>query len=172
MADAALVAGLQAEAAVMLSTLESVHCLCGSMEVADVSTLSDVVLENKERLQTAEENTTDRDLVDEAVSIQRYLVDLCTKLEVADVSTLSDVVLENKEQLRNAEKELQKLQVPLSSPVPPLSSSFLFSFLHPFLPFRPVLMSLLLSFLPSSLFRPRFSKSPATSFNSKMDQKW
>jgi hypothetical protein len=50
--------------------------------------------------------------------------------------------------------------------------SFLFSFLHPFLPFRPVLMSLLLSFLPSSLFRPRFSKSPATSFNSKMDQKW
>ena len=64
------------------------------------------------------------------------------------------------------------LQVPLSSPVPPLSSSFLFSFLHPFLPFRPVIMSLLLSFLPSSLFRPRFSKSPATSFNSKMDQKW
>jgi hypothetical protein len=52
------------------------------MEVADVSTLSDVVLENKERLQTAEENTTDRDLVDEAVSIQRHLVDLCTKLEV------------------------------------------------------------------------------------------
>ena len=110
MADAALVAGLQAEAAVMLSTLESVHCLCGSMEVADVSTLSDVVLENKERLQTAEVHTTDRDLVDEAVSIQRHLVDLCTKLEVADVSTLSDVVLENKERLQNAEEELQKLQ--------------------------------------------------------------
>ena len=110
MADAALVADLQAEASVMLSTLVEVHCLCARMEVADVSTLSDVVLENKERPQTAEENTTDRDLVDEAVSIQRHLVDLCTKLEVADVSTLSDVVLENKEQLRNAEKELQKLQ--------------------------------------------------------------
>jgi hypothetical protein len=118
MADVALVAELEAEASVMLPTLVEVHCLCAKLEVADVSTLSDVVFENKERLQNAEEELNsehhkhafESEVVDEAVSIQRHLVDLCTKLEVADVSTLSDVVLENKEQLQNAEKELQKLQ--------------------------------------------------------------
>ena len=57
-----------------------------------------------------DKHALESEIVDEAVSIQRHLVDLCTKLEVADVSTLSDVVLENKERLQNVEEEWQKLQ--------------------------------------------------------------
>jgi hypothetical protein len=83
----AIISELEREQNEMVSTLSVVHDLCTELEVADVSTLSIVVLENKEWLQNAEKKREEQLVAKQAAGVSmeaeltRQLEELKEELE-------------------------------------------------------------------------------------------